>query len=76
MPPQAIRELETNPLVSAVVLDHPVEAFVSASPGIDSMDAGSNLIAQIDGLDERVAVDVAALDTGLAAHPDLNVAGG
>ena len=33
-------------------------------------------VAKIDGLDERVDADVAIVDTGIAPHPDLNVAGG
>jgi subtilisin len=44
--------------------------------GIERIDADLNPIAQIDGLDERVDVDVAVLDTGISPHPDLNIAGG
>jgi subtilisin family serine protease len=32
--------------------------------------------ANIDGIDMRVNVDVAVIDTGIATHPDLNVVGG
>ena len=32
--------------------------------------------AAIDGIDKRVKVDVAILDTGVGPHPDLNVVGG
>jgi subtilisin len=145
LPPQAIRGLEHNPAVLAVVPDRPVEAFAIASPGgdvvaaevspaprkckkidakhkrqqcvkkakkrergsagapapisppasgsvapqppveqppqvlptgIDRIDADAHPVVWIDGLDKRVDVDVAVLDSGIAAHPDLNVAGG
>ena len=33
-------------------------------------------MANINGSDERVDADVAIIDTGIALHPDLNVAGG
>ena len=42
--------------------------------GIDRIDIDLNNTAKIDGIDERVDVDVAILDTGIdASHPDLNV---
>jgi len=42
--------------------------------GIDRVDIDLNNTAKIDGIDERVDVDVAILDTGIDAnHPDLNV---
>ncbi len=33
-------------------------------------------VAGIDGTDQRVDADVAIVDTGITAHPDLNIAGG
>jgi subtilisin family serine protease len=42
--------------------------------GIDRIDIDLNNTAKIDGIDERVDVDVAVIDTGIdASHPDLNV---
>jgi subtilisin len=32
--------------------------------------------ANVDGVDERIDADVAVIDSGIANHPDLNVAGG
>ena len=44
---------------------------------IRRVDALSSPTAKIDGIDERVDVDIAILDTGVQRdHPDLNVAGG
>lgn len=141
LPPQAIRGLEHNPAVLAVVPDRRVEASRvataraphrataaphgqrackkidnkqkrrhclakarkghpaapaapvsppvngTASPpvpqppqaiptGVDRIDADKSLIAKIDGVDDRVAANVAVLDTGIATHPDLAIAGG
>jgi subtilisin family serine protease len=65
------------PASGSVALPPPVEQPPQALPtGIDRIDADGNPVAQIDGLDERIEVDVAVLDTGIAAHPDLKVAGG
>jgi len=45
--------------------------------GIRRVGALSSLTAKIDGIDERVNVDIATLDTGVQRdHPDLNVIGG
>jgi subtilisin len=42
--------------------------------GIDRVDAELSPTADIDGVDERVDVDVAVIDTGIdLKHPDLNV---
>ena len=42
--------------------------------GINRVDIDLNNTAKIDGIDERVDVDVAILDTGIdGSHPDLNV---
>ncbi|MHB1191258.1 MAG: S8 family peptidase [Armatimonadota bacterium] len=40
--------------------------------GIRRIGANLNPIAKIDGIDERVNVDVAIIDTGVAKHPDIN----
>jgi subtilisin len=42
--------------------------------GIDRVDAELSATAKINGVDERVSVDVAIIDTGIDLdHPDLNV---
>ncbi len=42
--------------------------------GVDRVDADLNTKAKIDGVDERMNVDVAIIDTGIDLdHPDLNV---
>jgi subtilisin len=145
LPSQAIRGLENNPAVLAVVPDRPVEAFSITSPdgdsvaavvshapatckkikarkkrqqcikkakqheippdlpldeivapspdvsvaeppvqqpaqeiptGVDRIDADANPHAAIGQDGGALAVDVAVLDTGIAAHPDLDIAGG
>ena len=44
--------------------------------GIRRVNADKSPIAKIDGVDQRVDVDVAIIDTGIAPHPDLSIAGG
>ncbi len=45
--------------------------------GVDRVNADLNSLASINGVDQRVNVDVAILDTGIdKGHADLNVAGG
>lgn len=45
--------------------------------GVDRIDVDKNATAKIDGIDERVDVDIAIIDTGIDTdHPDLNVVGG
>lgn len=42
--------------------------------GVDRIDVDTSNIAKIDGIDERVNIDIAIIDTGIDAdHPDLNV---
>lgn len=42
--------------------------------GIDRIDAERDPLAKIDGIDERVNVDIAIIDSGIElTHPDLNV---
>jgi len=45
--------------------------------GVNRIDADLNVIARIDGVDERVDVDIAIIDSGIdKTHPDLYVVGG
>jgi len=42
--------------------------------GVDRIDADLSATAKIDGVDDRVNVDIAIIDTGIdTKHPDLNV---
>ncbi len=78
LPEAAVQALLRNPQVKRIEPDLTLQAFGQVLPtGIDRIDADLNLGAKIDGIDERVNVDVAILDTGIdGTHPDLNVAGG
>ena len=68
----AAEAIEKNPTVAYVEPDLRAHAIVQTLvPGIDRVEADLSPIAAIDGGDERVDVDVAVLDTGIATHPDL-----
>jgi subtilisin len=72
-------EVLADPRVLEVVPDQEVHAFDSGQTlptGIDRIDADRNSTAGINGSDEPVDVDVAVIDTGIAPHPELTVAGG
>ncbi|MFL5777454.1 MAG: S8 family serine peptidase [Chloroflexota bacterium] len=69
--------LTADPSVAFVVPDEIVKLAAQTTPtGISRMGARRNSIAAINGIDTRVDADVAIVDTGIALHPDLNVAGG
>jgi len=70
-----LSQLREDPRVIAIEPDRVVVAFAQEIPtGIDRIDADLNPLANIDGIDERVDVDIAILDTGIDVnHPDLNV---
>ena len=71
------RALLADPSVVAVVPDEVVQLAAQRIPtGVSRVGGRSNTIADIDGIDTRVDADVAIIDTGIAYHPDLNVAGG
>src|SRR5215203_1232774 len=77
IPADQVEDVRDDPRVQAVVPDQEVHAFAQTLPtGINRIDADQNATAKIDGVDERVDVDVAVLDTGITADSDLNVAGG
>lgn len=78
LPDRAVAGLRHNPNVRFVQPDSVVTASVQTLPtGINRIDADTNQQAKIDGVDERVNVDVAIIDTGIdPTHPDLNVVGG
>ncbi|MDH3313272.1 MAG: S8 family peptidase [Nitrosopumilus sp.] len=70
-----LSQLREDPRVIAIEPDRVVVAFAQEIPtGIDRIDADLNPLSNIDGIDERVNVDIAILDTGIDTnHPDLNV---
>lgn len=70
-----VARLRRDPRVLAVERDGPVELCAQTNgAGIVRMGVDQFPMARINGLDERIDVDVAVLDTGIdATHPDLNV---
>jgi len=70
-----IEKIKKDPRVKFVQRDAEVFITVQTLPtGIDRIDTELNPISKIDGIDERVDVDIAILDTGVQIdHPDLNV---
>src|SRR4051812_19513950 len=74
---QQKRDLLADPTVAALVPDEIIQATAQSVPtGVSRVGGRQNTIAAIDGTDRRVDADVAIVDTGIASHPDLNVAGG
>ena len=70
-------DLLADPNVVAVVPDEVIQLTAQTVPtGVRRVNDLVNPIAKIDGTDVRVDADVAIVDTGITAHPDLNVAGG
>ena len=75
IPAAALDAIRHDPRVSFVEQDHMVQAFAQTIPtGINRIDADLNPTASIDGIDQRVNVDIAIIDTGIQLnHPDLYV---
>ncbi|MDP3968925.1 MAG: S8 family serine peptidase [Nocardioides sp.] len=75
MPAAAVPLLEALPQVQSVEADRPVRTTAQSTPtGIARTLATQSPTASIDGVDDRVDVDVAVIDTGVQLnHPDLNV---
>ena len=76
--PSAVAALKNDPAVEAVEPDYQVTAFGSPSQplptGINRAEADLSPTAKINGVDERVNVDIAVIDTGIdLRHADLNV---
>ena len=71
----AAERVANDPRVQFVQRDGVVHASAQTTPtGINRADADLSPTAKINGLDERVNVDVAVIDTGVDLdHPDLNV---
>jgi subtilisin len=75
LPQRLAQSLRSDPNVAFIEQDRRVYAVAQTLPsGINRMDVDTNPVARIDGVDERVDVDIAVLDTGVDLdHPDLNV---
>ncbi len=73
--PATAAALEASPAVQWVQEDTAVETTAQSTPtGIDRANADASPTAKINGVDERVDVDVAVIDTGADLnHPDLNI---
>jgi subtilisin family serine protease len=71
----AAKRLAADPRVASVSPDRAVHMDVQTLPtGVNRVDAELSPTARINGVDERVNVDVAVIDTGVDLdHPDLNV---
>lgn len=69
--------MASNPNVAYVEAESPVTIDAQTTPtGVARASASANQNIAIDGVDQRVDVDVAVLDTGIDLdHPDLAVAG-
>ncbi len=78
IPAARLAQLKAHPDVAYVVPDEVVQIAAQTVPtGIRRINALLSPTAKINGVDERVAVDVAVIDTGIdTRHPDLVVAGG
>ena len=76
MSDQAAARVAQDPQVASVVRDEVVDIAAQTTPtGIDRIDGElSSTVAGNGG--DGVSVDVAVLDTGIAAHPDLDVRSG
>jgi subtilisin family serine protease len=75
---QAAEQLKRSGRAQAVSPDRRIHVAAQSLPtGVDRVDADLNPLARIDGVDDRIPVNVAMLDTGIdATHPDLQVVGG
>jgi subtilisin family serine protease len=75
MPAAVAQQLADDPRVAYVQEDTEVSASAQTTPtGINRANADASPTARINGVDERVNVDVAVIDTGVDLdHPDLVV---
>ena len=75
VPEGRLRALQNDPHVEWVERDQQIFPFAqTVNAGIRRIGADRSAVAKIDGLDERVNVDVAIIDSGIdLSHPDLNV---
>ena len=75
MPAAVADRVAADPRVAYVQADQKVHATAQTTPtGINRANADASPTAAINGVDQRVDVDVAVIDTGVDLdHPDLNV---
>lgn len=75
MPPQLLAKVAADPSVAYIEPDVMVSLNAQTLPtGVNRINADIDATANIDGIDDRVDVDIAILDTGIDLdHPDLNV---
>ena len=78
IPAGLLNAVRSDPRVQYLVPDQEMFAFQQTIPtGIRRIGADRNPLAVIDGVDTRVNVGIAIIDTGInRTHPDLNVVGG
>lgn len=73
LPARAVAAIARDSRVDYVEPDQVAWAFGEVPTGVDRIEADKNGTAQIDGVDQRVDVDIAIIDTGVASHADLNI---
>ncbi|MCH7625096.1 MAG: S8 family serine peptidase [Chloroflexi bacterium] len=75
IPPGRLADVQSDPRVAFIERNQVVQAYPQVVPtGISRIEADVNTTANVDGLDDRVDVDIAIIDTGIDLdHPDLNV---
>ena len=74
---EAAWRLSQSSVVRGIYPNAPVYAAAQILPaGINRINADSNPIASIDGVDNAIAATVAVLDTGVTPQSELNVVGG
>jgi subtilisin family serine protease len=74
IPPGRLAQIQSDPAVLLVEPDLIVRAVQTVPTGVARIGATQNGYAAIDGVDDRVDIDVAVIDTGIDyTHPDLNV---
>lgn len=73
--PEAARRIAQSSVVKGIFPNQPVYAAAQILPaGINRINADTNPVASIDGIDNPVGAAVAVLDTGVTGQADLNVA--
>jgi subtilisin family serine protease len=77
LPAEAVRAIERQQGVLTIWPDLPVRAEAQELPtGVDRVDADESSWAAINEDGGPIDADVAVLDTGIAKHSDLTIAGG
>ncbi len=78
--PPGITKAQILAQPGVILVEPDIEVAICAQTlptGVNRIDADISNVAKIDGIDERVDVDIAIIDTGIDIdHPDLYVVGG